>query len=217
MITHTQGKCGPQRPPEHDAGNAGQTEVLGCRAGPYPPGTAVRTDRKVDACPPFIAVDGGQQGWYLFPTYPVGRRTTITSAAQPGVEGFRVQVTPYLCTRNAASAIAFYQAAFDAVESFERMVEPDGRVGHAEMRIGDALILLADEHPEIQVLSPTALGGSGVTLVLEVPDVDARTARAIAAGATLQRPAKDEPYGRVAVIIDPFGHRWLIMTPPGTE
>jgi PhnB protein len=120
--------------------------------------------------------------------------------------------TPYLCIKGAEAALEFYKQAFGAAET-RRLMMPDGRVGHAEIAIGPASIMLADEFPEMDFHGPTTLGGSCVTIYVHVEDVDTLVARAVAAGATLQRPIKDEFYGeRTAQITDPFGHRWLFAT-----
>ena len=120
--------------------------------------------------------------------------------------------TPYLCCKDAARAIEFYERAFGATELF-RLAEPSGRIGHAELKIGDALIMLSDEYAEWGVRSPQSLGGSPVSIHLYVEDVDALAARAVAAGATLQRPVTDQFYGdRSGSLVDPFGHRWNIAT-----
>lgn len=131
---------------------------------------------------------------------------------EQGLTDFRNTVTPYLCTKNAAAAIDFYKEAFGATEHM-RMTDPEDRVVHAELRIGNAAIYLADEFPEIDVLSPQTLGGSAVLLVLEVEDVDAIARQAVAAGATLIRPVEDQFYGeRNCKLKDPFGHDWMIST-----
>jgi PhnB protein len=117
-------------------------------------------------------------------------------------------LTPYLCCADAAAAIAFYHAAFGAVE-VERWTADDGRIGHAQLDIQGSACYLADEHPEIGVVSPTTLGRTPVSFVLEVADADAAVEQAVAAGATLDRPVTDNPGGRRAGwIVDPYGHRW---------
>ena len=122
------------------------------------------------------------------------------------------RLTPYLCAKGAAAALEFYARAFGAVETM-RLAEPSGRIGHAEFKIGEATVMLADEYPEMQVLSPQSLGGAAVMMHLYVPDVDAFVARAVAAGATLVRPIEDQFYGdRAGTLVDPFGHRWMIST-----
>lgn len=121
-------------------------------------------------------------------------------------------VTPYLIVNDGARAIEFYKQSFGATELF-RMAGPDGRIGHAEMKIGDSHIMLADEHPEIGARSPQAFGGSAVSLMLYVEDVDATVGRALEAGAKLTRPVADQFYGdRTGGLEDPFGHAWYVAT-----
>jgi PhnB protein len=123
-------------------------------------------------------------------------------------------VTPYITVKGAARAIDFYKHVFGAVESGARYTEPGGRVGHAEIEINGSRIMLSDEHPEIEVLSPESLGGTPTMFHLHVADAGAVVARAAAAGATVQRAVQDQPYGeRSGTIKDPFGHRWMIATP----
>ena len=115
-------------------------------------------------------------------------------------------------SRGAANAIAFYKQAFGATELF-RLAEPSGRVGHAEIKIGNSIIMLADEFPEMGVRGPQSLGGSPVSILLYVEDVDGRFGQAIAAGAKTLRPVKDQFYGdRSGTLEDPFGHVWTIAT-----
>jgi uncharacterized glyoxalase superfamily protein PhnB len=130
----------------------------------------------------------------------------------------RVQtVTPYLCARDAAAAIRYYKDVFGAGEVGETFVGPDGRVGHAELRIGASTFMIADEYPEEGVLSPATLGGTCVQLRLEVDDVDTVFDRAVAAGAEVLRPVSLQFYGeRAGKIRDPFGHNWFITTPVET-
>ena len=126
-------------------------------------------------------------------------------------EGFR-SVTPYLCVSDAARAIEFYKEAFGATERF-RLEAPGGRIGHAEIQVGDSIIMLADEYPEINFRSPQTLGGPSSHFMIYVEDVDARVEQAVAAGAKLTRPVKDEFYGdRTGCVQDPFGHLWYIAT-----
>ena len=122
-------------------------------------------------------------------------------------------LTPYITVKGAARAIEFYKQVFGAVESGARYTEPGGRVGHAEITIEGARVFLADEHPEIDVLSPESLGGTTVLLHLSVADAGVVVARAATAGATVQRAVQDQPYGeRSGTIKDPFGYRWMIAT-----
>jgi PhnB protein len=119
-------------------------------------------------------------------------------------------VTPYLIVSGAARAIDFYQRAFGAVELF-RLEGPDGTIGHAEIRIGNSPVMLADamnDYPD-----PLKLGGAAVSFMIYVPDVDAAFARAVAAGATVKRPVADQFYGdRTGTLADPFGHVWSFST-----
>ena len=129
---------------------------------------------------------------------------------KPIPDGYHT-VTPYLYIKGAASALEFYKKAFGATEMFR--MDWNGRVGHAEMKIGNSMIMMADEFPEMGVRGPQTLGGSAVGLCLYVEDVDALFARAVAAGATVVRPLKDQFYGdRSGTVSDPFGHVWTIAT-----
>ena len=135
----------------------------------------------------------------------------MAAAAKPIPQGYH-SVTPYLILNSASDAIAFYKKALGADEVM-RMEDPGGKVHHAEIKIGDSRIMLADEHPELQALSPKTIGGSPVSIHLYVADVDAAVERAVAAGAKLVRPVADQFYGdRVGGIEDPFGYRWFIAT-----
>jgi len=118
-------------------------------------------------------------------------------------------LSPYLSVKGGLAAIEFYKAAFGAQEVGQRYQEGD-RIGHADMTIDGAAFSLSDEAPNYDSLSPLTLGGAGVHLILMVADPDAVFARAIAAGATANRPMRDEPHGRMGVVDDPFGHRWFI-------
>lgn len=121
-------------------------------------------------------------------------------------------VTPYLIVKGGAAAIDFYKRAFGAVEQL-RMASPDGRVGHAELKIGDSVIMLADEHPEMGHRSPQSLGGAGVSLMVYVDQVDAVFKQAVANGAEELQPLKNQFYGdRSGTLQDPFGHRWTLAT-----
>jgi PhnB protein len=126
-------------------------------------------------------------------------------------DGYHV-VTPYLIVQGAAGAIDFYKQVLGATELF-RLAGPDGRLGHAELKIGDSHVMLADEFPEMGAVSPRTIGGSPVRLLVYVDDVDAIVSRAVAAGAKLVRPVADQFYGdRAGGIEDPFGHLWHIAT-----
>lgn len=120
--------------------------------------------------------------------------------------------TPYLIVRGAARAIAFYEKAFGAKELF-RMGGPDGKIGHAEIMIGDSHIMMADEEPMRDARSPESLGGSPMFLMLYVPDVDAMFQAAVAGGAKATMPVSNQFYGdRSGMLTDPFGHKWCIAT-----
>jgi len=119
-------------------------------------------------------------------------------------------LTPYLAVHDASAALAFYTSAFGADETM-RVAMDDGRVGHAELHIGGAKVFLADEFPEIGVVSPRTLGGTVMSLHLEVDDVDAAFARAVREGATPVAEPADQPHGaRHGTLVDPFGHRWML-------
>ncbi|MBF9035340.1 VOC family protein [Rhodobacterales bacterium HKCCE2091] len=122
-----------------------------------------------------------------------------------------MHLIPYIICKDAARAVDFYKAAFGAVEDF-RMTDPgDGRIGHVELTIGGARLMMADEYPEAGVISPDTLGGTPVTLHLSVEAVDEIAARAADAGATTLRPPQDQSFGeRNALVQDPFGHRWML-------
>jgi PhnB protein len=116
----------------------------------------------------------------------------------------------YLSVHDAAAAIKFYTAAFDAKEKF-RLTEPSGRVGHAELDFDGATLMLADEYPEFNFRGPKAVGGTSVTIHLHVDNADDVIAHAVQSGAVLERPPQDQFYGeRSGSVIDPFGHRWSI-------
>jgi PhnB protein len=131
--------------------------------------------------------------------------------AKPIPDGYP-QLSPYLCVDGAAAAIEFYADVFGAKER-ARMPAPDGRIGHAELQLGDSLIMLSDEWPEVGNRSPKSVGGTPVTLSMYVEDVDEVFARALKAGATELRPVETQFYGdRMGLLEDPFGHRWSVAT-----
>jgi PhnB protein len=135
----------------------------------------------------------------------------MTSKVKPIPEGYH-SVTPYLIIKNAADAIEFYKKAFGATELF-RIDQPDGKIGHAEIKIGDSPIMLSDEFPAMGHRGPQSLGGSPVSIMLYVEDVDTVVKRATTAGAKLDRPVEDKFYGdRAGSLTDPFGHIWHIGT-----
>ena len=126
-------------------------------------------------------------------------------------EGYH-SVTPYLIINGAARALDYYKNVFGATERM-RMPGPDGKVGHAEITIGDSMIMLADEHVEMGARAPGAFSGSAVSIMLYVNDVDSTVKTAVAEGAKLLQPVEDKFYGdRMGTIEDPFGHHWHIGT-----
>ncbi len=132
-------------------------------------------------------------------------------AVKPIPEGYH-SLTPHMTVRDAARAIEFYKKAFGAVERGV-MKGPDGKVMHAELRIGDSIFMLADEFPEFGGLSPLSTGGAGMGLHIYVEDVDSAFDRAIGAGGTVEMPVADMFWGdRYGKLVDPFGHKWSIAT-----
>jgi uncharacterized glyoxalase superfamily protein PhnB len=123
-------------------------------------------------------------------------------------------LTPYLAVSDARSAIDWYGRVFGAVVSYDPIVMPDGRIGHVELDIGDARLMMADAHPEVGAAAPVPGAGIAVTLHLELTDLDHRVEIAVSEGAQLDRGPEDNPgIGRVAVFRDPFGHRWFLEQP----
>ena len=132
-------------------------------------------------------------------------------AVKPIPEGYH-SVTPYLIVTGGAEAIEFYKKAFGANELF-RFPAPGGKIGHAEIKIGDSPIMLADEFPEMGYKGPQSIGGSPVSLMIYVDDVDTIFNRAVEAGGTVKEAVQDKFYGdRTGTVIDPFGHIWHIST-----
>ena len=132
-------------------------------------------------------------------------------AVKPIPDGYHT-ATPYLIIEGAADAIEFYKQAFGAVELF-RMPGPGGKIGHAEIKIGDSPIMLADAYPDMGYNGPKSLGGSPVSLMIYVEDVDTVFNRAVDAGATVKEAVSDKFYGdRMGTLIDPFGHVWHVAT-----
>jgi PhnB protein len=139
------------------------------------------------------------------------KKKAAKKRVKPIPEGYHA-ITPYLAIQGAAKAIDFYQKAFGARVKL-RMDGPKGTVGHAELKIGDSIIMLADESPALEFLGPKARGGTTVCMHLYVRDVDAVFAAAVAAGAKAARPVKDQFYGdRSGTVLDPFGHMWNLST-----
>ncbi len=135
----------------------------------------------------------------------------MSKPVKPIPDGYR-SVTPYLYIDGAAAAIEYYKKAFGATEVL-RMPNPDGKLGHAEIKIGDSVVMLADESEQIKAFSPKHYGGAPGSILLYVEDVDAVFKRAVDAGAKVERPLADQFYGdRTGGIEDPFGHHWYIAT-----
>ncbi len=124
-------------------------------------------------------------------------------------------VVPYLIVADGRRALDWYEHALGARRRGEPLVMPDGRVGHAELELAGSLVYLADESPESRVAAPRRGADATVSLAVQVRDVDQAVARAAAEGAEIERPPAGHPYGRNAVVRDPFGHRWILSTPPG--
>jgi PhnB protein len=132
-------------------------------------------------------------------------------AVKPIPDGYHT-VTPYLAVDGAAEAIEYYKKAFDAKE-LARMETPDGKIGHAELQIGDSLVMLADPFPQATTRTPKELGGTSAGVFMYVEDVDAVVERAVAAGATITMDVADQFWGdRFGSVTDPFGHSWSIAT-----
>jgi uncharacterized glyoxalase superfamily protein PhnB len=134
-----------------------------------------------------------------------------TSKVNPIPQGMHT-ITPHLVCSNAGAAIEFYKEAFGAVE-VTRLAGPDGKLAHAMLRIGDSMVMLVDEFPQMQARGPKLLGGTPVTIHLSVVDADATARRAAAAGATVRMPVTDMFWGaRYGLLEDPFGHSWSVAT-----
>ena len=131
-------------------------------------------------------------------------------AVKPIPDGYHT-VTPYITCKGAAKALDFYKTAFGAKEIMR--YDMGGTIGHAEVRIGDSVVMLSDEFPQMGAVSPKTLGGTPFGLCIYLPDVDAAVAKAVAAGCTIERPLQNQFYGdRSATLLDPFGHVWSVAT-----
>jgi len=135
----------------------------------------------------------------------------MATNVKPIPEGYH-SVTPYLIIKGAAEAIEYYKKSFGATELF-RMPAPDGKIGHAEIKIGDSPIMLADEHPNLGHVGPQTLGGTSVGIMIYVDDVDTMFKKAISGGGQEIKPLQDQFYGdRSGTLKDPFGHMWTVAT-----
>lgn len=137
----------------------------------------------------------------------------VDTASRP-VEVELTALTPYLAVDDSRRALKWYADAFGARQQGDPIVMPDGRIGHAQLVIGDAVLMFADEAEDLGLLSPRTRGGVSQSLLLQVPDVDRTVARAVGLGAELARAVADYPHGRNGVVLDPFGHRWMISSQP---
>lgn len=136
----------------------------------------------------------------------------MPAKVKPVPPGHRA-VSPYLIVNGAAKAIEFYKQAFGAVPAMPPIIHANGHVGHAELKIGDSIIMLADEFPDMDIRGPSSYGGSPVSLHLYVDDVDTIARQVVAAGGTVKRPVENQFYGdRMGSFTDPFGHTWHIAT-----
>jgi PhnB protein len=132
-------------------------------------------------------------------------------AVTPVPEGYHT-VTPYLIVKDAAKALEYYQRGLGATERV-RIPGPGGKIVHAEIQIGDSMVMLADEFPEMGAVSPQTIGGTAVGICLYVANVDELFNRAISAGGKVERPLQNQFYGdRTGTFLDPFGHKWTIAT-----
>lgn len=135
----------------------------------------------------------------------------MSSSVKPIPDGYSV-VSPYLIIRGAAKALDYYKLVFGAKERM-RMEMPGGAIGHAELQLGDSVVMLADEFPQMDCRGPESYGGSPVSLHMYVADVDAVVAKAVAEGAKIKRPVQNQFYGdRTGAVVDPFGHTWHLAT-----
>ncbi|WP_067828853.1 VOC family protein [Actinomadura kijaniata] len=155
----------------------------------------------------------------LRPTGGTMSAQVTATTARPATPERRLVATlhslnSYLCVDDARRALDWYAEAFGARLRGEPIVMEDGRIGHAELAVGDSVLMLADEWPELDLLGPTARGGPSQSLYLRVPDVDTIFDRAVELGARPVRPVTDYDFGRNGVVLDPFGHRWMITMPP---
>jgi PhnB protein len=156
-----------------------------------------------------IAVTATAYNAAAVPQFTASKETIMATKSIP--DGYHT-VTPYLIIKGAAAAIEFYKRVFGATELM-RMPSPDGRIGHAEIKIGDSAIMLADEHPEMGYRSPQSLGGTAVSMMVYVDRVDDVVKRAVEAGAKEMRPVENQFYGdRSGTLQDPYGHTWTIAT-----
>ncbi len=142
---------------------------------------------------------------------PASETAVTTTETRPASIVRLHTLTPYLRVRDARAAVEFYVAAFGATRRGDFFLREDGRIAHAEVAIGDSVLMMADSNADIDIVSPAERGGPTGSLRIEVPDPDATFAAAVAAGATVERPVQDEPYGRGGVVLDDSGNRLMIV------
>lgn len=149
-------------------------------------------------------------------TMPTNTAGTVDAASRTeSVVDVRIgTLTPYLAVDDARRALEWYAEVFGAQQQGESIVMPDGRIGHAQVVIGGAVLMLADEFADLGLLSPKSRGGVSQSILLQVSDVDETVARAVRLGAELTREVADYPHGRNGIVLDPSGHRWMISSSP---
>jgi PhnB protein len=166
-------------------------------------------------CNSYEELRSQRTAWLLWSNNPsiqeqTNKRRKTMANVKPIPEGYH-SVTPYLVIKGAAEAIEFYKKAFGAIELFR--MDHEGKIGHAEIKIGDSPIMLSDEHPQMGYVGPQTLGGSPVSLMIYVDDVDKTYPQAIAAGGQELKALQDQFYGdRSGTLKDPFGHIWTVAT-----
>jgi uncharacterized glyoxalase superfamily protein PhnB len=167
----------------------------------------------VDPDPAFAAALRAQIERALLDPLEDPMTSTLPATANEQRSAARLHtLTPYLVAVDARASVDFYVAAFGATRRDEPIVMPDGRVGHVEVALGDSVLMLADEFPEIGLRAPVSRGGPSQSLRLETPDPDGVVAAAVAAGGVLERPVADSPYGRGGAVTDLDGHRWMVSS-----
>jgi len=165
--------------------------------------------RPVDPDPAFAARLRARLEREVLAAPRLPREEALTSTISRGATLALHSITPYIAVPDAAAALDFYVEAFGAVRRGDPIVMPDGRIGHAEVAIGDSVLMLAEQFPEMGIVAPRE-GESPASMRLEVPDPDTVVDRAVELGARLERPVSDSPYGRGGVVVDPAGHRWMV-------
>jgi uncharacterized glyoxalase superfamily protein PhnB len=171
-------------------------------------------DSPVDPDPEFARALRARLERAVLAVEPLEETVTTTTGTTSAAALRLHTLTPYLSVADARAAVDFYVEAFGATRRGEPIVMPDGRIGHVEVALGDSVLMLAEEFPELGLRGPAARGGPSQSLRLEVADPDAVVDHAVAAGAVLEHPVTDSPYGRGGVVLDPAGHRWMVSREP---